>query len=89
MENLQFKLRKKQELTIHDECNDFYGFEIVEFLQFNYDGHGNAIVFADGEVRKADLETVNHVLFSGWYDRISLQTGINGTLFSYTKLSIL
>ena len=44
--------------------NDF-GFDTIEFLQFNYDGKGSAIALGNGELEPMDLslDDVEYILF--------------------------
>lgn len=52
--------------------NNPYGFNIIEFIAFNYDGKGHALIRADGEImflHKADLDVILMLEEEGslWY----------------------
>ena len=50
------------------------GFDIIEFIQFNYDGKGSAIVKNDGDLGAYKLIDVNQIMFGHagtgekWYE---------------------
>ena len=47
---------------ISDEGND-YGYDIIEILQFNYDGQGNAIAKFDGRLDFLAQTDLDMILF--------------------------
>lgn len=59
------------------KCSDdgnIYKFNIIEFIQFNYDGKGSAIVKYDGELMTCKIGDVNQIMFGNagagerWYE---------------------
>ncbi len=59
------------------KCSDVgnvYEFDIIEFIEFNYDGKGSAIVKNDGELMTYKLVDVNQIMFGvpgtgeKWYE---------------------
>lgn len=65
-QNIVLKLQEKQ-LPFYDECQNYYGFSLVEIIEFNYDGKGQALILEDGSLGYLDEDTLNFVLFGGWY----------------------
>jgi len=47
---------------VTDEGN-VYGYEIIEIIQFNYDGKGSAITKVDGELDSYNLIDLNTIMF--------------------------
>lgn len=67
MKNLKYILDLNSDKTLAD-TNNFYGFLYVEFLVFNYDGKGGAIVRnEDGKTSCVDVSVVELVLDSPYY----------------------
>ncbi len=53
---MKFRILKKE--------NNILGFDIIEILQFNYDGKGTALALADGDFIELDSkELLREVLF--------------------------
>lgn len=56
------------------DSGNIYEFDIIEFIQFNYDGKGSAIVKNDGELMTYKLVDVNQIMFGHtgtgekWYE---------------------
>jgi hypothetical protein len=66
MKNLKFTLLDKCTENGTGEHN-FYGYEKVKIIHFNYDGKGNHVVKADDITDIIDDDTFRLLMFSGWY----------------------
>jgi hypothetical protein len=64
--NLKFRLLETP-LLKGDNENNWFGFEKVEIIQFNYDGKGGVIAILDDELKTIDVTEVEFLVNSGWY----------------------
>ena len=65
-QKLVFELQKTQ-LPHYEECHNYLGFNVIEIIEFNYDGKGNILVSKDGHQSCIGLDDLNFILHSGWY----------------------
>lgn len=61
-----FELQPKQ-MDDYEECHNYLGFTIIEILEFNYDGKGNALILEDENIGYYSDEVLRFLMFSGWY----------------------
>ena len=64
-----FNLKKENPDSAY--THNFLGFDVIEVIQFNYDGKGSALVLEDGELSYLGKKQVHFLIFDGWY---SLET---------------
>jgi hypothetical protein len=62
--------RQKTQMPNYEECFNYLGFNIIEILEFNYDGKGTALVLADKRLDTMCTECLRFLFFSGWYSMI-------------------
>lgn len=82
---ITFIKRNKQKKHFEPE-NNWYGFERVQIIEFNYDGNGNILVMEDGELSYISDDVFRFLAWSGWYDYI-LENEIFGNINNNYKLN--